>query len=152
MAALIAGGFGAVAYVLAWLLVRSDDRDDAIIRAVRADRRGLMLATAAGTALAAIQVAGSLSGIGWLGFAAWPLGLTALGILLVWRNAPPDEQAVLRRLARQLLGLTGERSRSRVLVRATLGAVLAAAGLLTLAAPRQSTALLRPLGGTALWL
>ena len=62
----------------------------------------------------------------------------------------PDEQATLRRLADPLIGFTGDTRRSRVALRALVGAALLVAGVVTLLVGHTSTALLRPLVGVLL--
>jgi signal transduction histidine kinase len=72
------------------------------------------------------------------------------GLVLIWRNAPEDEQVVMRRLAEPLLGLaTGHRRRGLVL-RIILAIVLVSAGVATLQSAHESVKLLAPLAGVLL--
>jgi signal transduction histidine kinase len=76
--------------------------------------------------------------------------LSIIGFVLIVRNAPASEQATLRRLADPLIGFTGDTTRSRVALRALVGAALLIAGVVTLLAGHTSAALLRPLAGVTL--
>jgi signal transduction histidine kinase len=144
------GGFGAAAYVLAWLLVPADGGDSNIARAALTDRRGIALAAGLGSLLVVVLLIASALGAAWLGNLAWPLVISAAGIVLIWRNAPADEQALMRRLAEPLPGLTGGNRRSGTVLRLSLAALLLAGGLIALLSGNESIALLRPLGGVAL--
>ena len=144
------GGFGAAAYVLAWLLVPADGRDSNIARAALTDRRGIALAAGLGSLLVVVLLIASALGAAWLGNLAWPLVISAAGIVLIWRNAPADEQALMRRLAEPLPGLTDGNRRSGTVLRLSFAALLLAGGLIALLSGRESIALLQPLGGVAL--
>src|ERR1700724_699078 len=106
------GGFGAAAYVLAWLLVPADGGDSNIAREALTDRRGIALAAGLGSLLVVVLLIASALGAAWLGNLAWPLVISAAGIVLIWRNAPADEQELMRRLAEPLPGLTDGNRRS----------------------------------------
>jgi len=148
--AAVASGFGVAAYVLAWLLVPAAGQTNNIAAKALTDRRGITLAAGLGSLLVVVLLIASGLGAGWLGSLAWPLVLSAAGIVLIWRNAPGDEQAMMRHLAEPLLGLSGGKGRSRTLVRVSIASLLLAGGLLTLLSGHASRALLRPLGGVAL--
>ncbi len=148
--AAVASGFGVAAYVLAWLLVPAAGQKNNIAAKALTDRRGITLAAGLGSLLVVVLLIASGLGAGWLGSLAWPLVLSAAGIVLIWRNAPEDEQAMMRHLAEPLLGLSGGKGRSRTLVRVSIASLLLAGGLLTLLSGHASRALLRPLGGVAL--
>ncbi len=143
-------GFGVAAYVLAWLLVPAAGGSSSIASEALTDRRGIALAAGLSSLLVVVLVIASALGAGWLGTAAWPLVISVAGLVLIWRNAPPDEQAVMRRLAEPLRGLAGTTSRSRTVSRALVGGLLLSGGLATLLSGRPSHALLRPLGGVVL--
>jgi len=144
------GGFGAAAYVLAWLLVPADGGDSNIAREALTDRRGIALAAGLGSLLVVVLLIASALGAAWLGNLAWPLVISAAGIVLIWRNAPADEQALMRRLAEPLPGLTDGNRRSGTVLRLSFAALLLAGGLIALLSGNESIALLRPLGGVAL--
>ena len=88
-------GFGAAAYVVAWLLLPAEDATDgAIASRALADRRGIALAAGLVSVLVVILLIGTALGAAWLGSLAWPGVITLAGLVLIWRNADPDEQAV----------------------------------------------------------
>jgi signal transduction histidine kinase len=141
-------GFGIAAYVVAWLLVPAAGADKSIGSTALNDRRSIAVAAGLGSLLVVVLLIASAFGAVWLGQAAWPLVISAAGIVLIWRNAPAEEQATLRRLAQPLMGLA-RRSRSRS--RVTIAGVLLAAGLVTLLTARPpERVLLRPLAGVTL--
>jgi signal transduction histidine kinase/phage shock protein PspC (stress-responsive transcriptional regulator) len=143
-------GFGAAAYVVAWLLVPAAGQQGNIAVKAMTDRRGIALTAALGSLLIVLLLIGSAFGASWINTVAWPLIITAAGLVLIWRNAPADEQAVLRRLADPLIGITSGSSRSRIMARAVIAAVLLVIGLTTLLSGRPDFSALRQLGGLAL--
>jgi signal transduction histidine kinase len=146
--ATLASGFGIAAYVLAWLLVPAAGENSNIASKALTDGRGIALAAGLGSLLVVLLLIASALSAGWLDQLAWPLILSAAGSVLIWRNAPADEQAAIRRLTAPLVGLAEGRSRSRWRVLVALA--LLAAGLITLVAGHPNYALLRPLAGVAL--
>ncbi len=150
VATVVSGGFFAVGYVLAWLLVPSDGAAANIASQAVTDRRGITLAAGLGSLVVVVWIVATVLGSGWLSSLAWPLGLCAIGIVLIWRNAPADEQATMRQLTEPLLTVTGGEGRSRTLLRALVATLLLIGGLVSLLSGHQHTALLRPLGGVVL--
>ena len=152
------GGFGAAAYVLAWLFVPQDVSQDApqgaesgtIASKAMADRRGIALAACAASMLALLLIISSALGIGWLGSLSWPPVIALAGLVLVWRNAPPDEQAVLRGLAGLVAGDVAGSGKSRTGLRMTVAGLLLIAGVVALTTGHASRLLLRPVGGFVL--
>jgi signal transduction histidine kinase len=150
----LAGGFGAVVYVLAWLFVPAVDEDGSIASRAQSDRRGIALAAAAASLLAVILLIASLLNIGWLGSLSWPPVIGLAGLVLIWRNASPEEQAVMRRLTEPILGgipgtpeaASGRRSRFRKL-RVVIAGLLLITGVSILVSEQFRLALLRPLTG-----
>ncbi|MEP7025034.1 MAG: PspC domain-containing protein [Actinomycetota bacterium] len=143
-------GFGAAAYVLAWLLIPEEGADTAIATKALTDRRGIGLAAATGALLVVLLLIASALGASWVGSLAWPAVISVAGLVLVVRNATADEQETLRRLAEPLLALTESHRRSRVVLRGLIAAVLLAVGLAILLSGHKASALLLPLGGVAL--
>jgi signal transduction histidine kinase len=148
---------GAAVYVLAWLLVPMADEDSNIASKALTDRRGMALAAGLGSALIILLVLVSALGAGWLGNFSWPLIISAAGIVLIWRNAPADEQAMMRERAEPLLGRTGDtlgmngnRKRSATVLRASVGGLLLICGLVILLSGHNDLQLLKPLGGLGL--
>ena len=150
VAALVTVGYGAVAYVLAWLLVPVAGTDGSIAGKAKSDREGIALAAGLASLLTVLLVIAAVLGAGWLGTIGWPLVISVAGMVLIWRNATADEQATMRHLAEPMLGLTGTPSRRRTVVRASAAFGLLVAGVAILASGHESLRLLRPLGGLAL--
>ncbi len=148
--AALAGGFGVAAYVVAWLLVPAAGQQRSIAAAAMTDRRGIALTAGLGSLLVVVLLIASALGASWLGSLAWPLVISVAGIVLIWRNAPPDEQATMRRLAEPLLGLAGGNGRTRTAARVAIAVLLLAVGLLILLSGHARRALLLPLGGLLL--
>ena len=148
--ATLAGGFGTAAYVAAWLLVPAAGQQRSIGSKAMTDPPGVALAAGLGSLLVVVLLIASALGAGWLGSLAWPLLISAAGLVLIWRNAPADEQATMRRLAEPLLGLAEGNRRSGTAVRVAVATMLLAVGLFILLSGPVSRAALRPLGGVAL--
>jgi signal transduction histidine kinase len=144
------GGVGVAAYVLAWLLIPAVGSDSNIASKAMTDRRGITLAAGASSLFAMMLVIASVLGATWLSSIAWPLVISLAGIVLIWRNAPADEQAVIRRLAEPLLSMAGEGKRSTIGLRAAIASLLLAGGLIVLLSGHARHLSLRPLGGVAL--
>jgi signal transduction histidine kinase len=158
----LASGLGTVPYVVAWLVVPAVGEDRSIASKALTDRRGLALAAAIGSLLIVVLLIASAIGASWLGSLASPLVLSVAGLVLIWRNAPADEQAVLRHFAEPLAGLAEGDMRSRIVWRVAIAGVLLAGGLVALLQGHPSHAplgqhlgqashpLLRPLAGVTL--
>jgi signal transduction histidine kinase len=144
------GGTVAVGYVLAWLLVPAEGADGNLASRAVTDRRGLTVAAGIGSLTFVAWVIVSVLQAGWLSNLAWPLGLCVAGIVLIWRNAPADEQAAMRHLAEPLLSVTGGEGTSRIVLRVLLAAGLLIGGLAALLTGHHPAAFVRPLGGVAL--
>jgi len=148
--AALASGFGIAAYVLAWLFLPASGGRGNIINKALNDRQGITFASGLATLLVALLVVASFLGAGWLGSLAWPLVISAAGVVLLLRNAPADEQEILRRLVDPLLGFAGQTSVARTAVRVSVAAVLLGAGLAVLISGHARSALLQPLIGVTL--
>ena len=109
--ATVFGLIGAAAYVMAWLLIPAAGADANIAAKALTDRRGIALVAGLASLLVVVLVIASALRASWVGSLAWPLVISVAGLTLIWRNAPPDEQAVLQRLADPLLGLAEGRQR-----------------------------------------
>jgi len=148
--AALLGGFGVAAYVAGWLLLPAEGADGSIAQRALNDRRGLALAAGVGSLLIILLTIASLLGARWLSSVAWALVLSVVGLTLIWRNTPPDEHAVLRRLADPVLGLAGASGRRRPVLRIVTSIVLLIIGLAALLSGRSAKALLEPLAGLLL--
>lgn len=147
------GGFGTVAYLLAWLLMPLEGRPESIGARVVRDRQGLTLALAAVPAMVVTLVIGAVAHLGPVSALAWPFfACVATGVLL-WRNADPEERAWLHQAAAPVLhvGTGGRRSWRHLSLRLLLGVVLTTAGVVILAFPHpHPSAALRPVLGAFL--
>ena len=150
--ATIFSGFGTAAYVVSWLLIPEAGSSGNIATRALADRRGIALAAGLGSLLAILLILGSALGATWLGTAAWPLVVSLAGLVLIWRNAPQREQALLRRFTDPLLGLAGGGSRTRIVLRVLISIVLIGIGMGLVFTGRPNHYALRGLAGVALLL
>jgi signal transduction histidine kinase len=152
--ALVSTGWCVPVYVVAWLLIPQAGEDTSIGSRARSDSRGIALAAGLASLLAlALLIAGALND-GWFAGWAWPQLISVAGLVLIWRNARPDEQAALRRLAEPLGAAAGParpgRPGRRAAIRLTIGGLLIVGGAAWLSTLHASLALLRPLGGVVL--
>src|SRR5690242_10578543 len=143
-------GFGAAAYVLAWLLIPAAGQDTSIGAKAFTDRRGLTLTAGVCSLIIVLLLIASAVGAPWLSTVSWPLVITAGALVLIWRNAPAEEQAVLQRLADPLLGIAAGSSRRRIVIRVVIAALLLVVGLSILLSGRHDFAAVRQLGGLGL--
>ena len=149
--AIFSGGVGGAVYVAAWLLIPAAGQETSIASQARNDPRGIRLAIAVASLLALILLAIGALGDGWFTSWAWPQVISAAGLVLIWRNAPPDEQAGLRHLIEPLESTAASsRPGRRTALRLGIAAVLLLGGAGWLFSARFSLALLRPLGGVVL--
>jgi signal transduction histidine kinase len=150
VATVLSGGFVALLYLLAWLLVPAAGAESNIASKAITDRRGIALAVGLISLLIVVLPLASVLHAGLLGSLAWPVLVGAAGLVLIWRNAPADEQALMQRLAAPLLGLTTGTRRRGLVLRIVAALVLAGAGAATLETAHENISLLRPLAGVAL--
>jgi signal transduction histidine kinase len=149
--AMVSTGWFVPVYVAGWLLIPADDADGSIATRARSDARGLRLAVGLSSLiLLLLLAAGALNG-GWLVGWAWPQVFSVAGLVLIWRNAPPDEQATLKRLLEPVEEAADSSARGRwSALRLVLAAALLVGGVSWLFSAHKSLALLRPLGGVVL--
>jgi signal transduction histidine kinase len=153
---LVTYGFAAACYVLVWLVVPADGADASIGSRALSDRRGIALTAGLVSLLTVVLLLASAIGAGWLASLAWPQVISVAGLVLIWRNASPDEQAAMRRLAQPLLSVAGDtgpgqRKRSRTVLRIAVLVLLLIIGLaLLLSGHHRPAALLFPLVGVVL--
>ena len=130
---LVTVGYAFVAYVLFWLLVPVAGADSSIAARVKEDRRGIALAVGLGSMLVAVLVIVGAIGGKWVGTLGWPLVISVVGLVLIWRNSPASEQATMRHLVEPLVGLTSDRSRPGIGMRLAVAGVSLIAGVSILA-------------------
>ena len=150
VAAVLSWGFVAGAYVIAWLLIPMAGARHSLASRALADRRGLGLVAALWSMLIVLGVLASAFKAGWLGSLLWPLAVVGAGLILIWRNAPEDELAMMRHQVQPLLGLTTGSRRTGLILRLTVAVILLAGGIAALQSAHENVALLRPLAGVAL--
>jgi signal transduction histidine kinase len=146
--ALVSTGWFVPVYVAGWLLIPAADTDGSIASRARSDARGIRLAIGLTSLLILVLLAaGALNG-GWLVGWAWPQVFSVAGLVLIWRNAPEEEQATLRHLVEPLETAAGSAKWSAF--RLVLAGALLIGGVSWLFSAHKSLALLRPLGGVVL--
>jgi signal transduction histidine kinase len=150
VAAVLSGGFVAAAYVVAWILIPMAGTQGSIAGKATTDRRGIALVFGFWSVLIVVRVLASVLHAGWLGSLIWPLAISGAGLVLIWRNAPEDEQATIRRQVQPLLGLTTGSRRTGLILRLTVAAILLGGGIGALQSAHENVALLKPLAGVAL--
>ncbi len=150
VAAVLSGGFVAAAYVVAWMLIPMAGTEHGLAGKALADRRGLALVAGFWSVLVVVRILGSVFRAGWLGSLLFPLAIAGAGLILIWRNASADEQAMLRRQAQPLQGLTTRSRRTGLILRLTVAVILLAGGIAALQSAHENVALLKPLAGVAL--
>jgi signal transduction histidine kinase/phage shock protein PspC (stress-responsive transcriptional regulator) len=150
----LASGTGVAAYVLAWLFLPEEGETGNIAQRALVDRRGITVALAFAPALVAFLIIGAAVGAGWLDSIAWPAFVSAAGLVLIWRNAPEYERAVLDHFVQPALNLAMPEGRSfkRISARVVVGVVLLAGGLTAILMGHPSHIFLRLLGGVVLVL
>jgi signal transduction histidine kinase len=150
VATVLSGGFVALLYLLAWLLVPAAGAESNIASKALTDKRGLAFAVGLVSLLIVVLPLAALLHLGWIESYAWSVLIGCAGLVLIFRNAPDDEQAVMRRLAEPLLGLTTGHPRRGLLLRILIALILLGAGIGTLQHAHESVKLLEPLAGVAL--
>jgi signal transduction histidine kinase len=127
----LAYGVGAVAYMAVWMMVpRRGEATSIASRTVR-DRRELQITLAIATLVLAILIGLEAVGLPVIGRIGWPIALTTLGGLIVWRKCSNEERLHLQELlnAAPVGGITSSKSWKVVALRATVGITLATVGV-----------------------
>jgi signal transduction histidine kinase len=149
--ALVSGGWFVPVYVAGWLLLPAAGADGSIGSRARTDAQGIRLAIGLASLLTLVLLALTAFNGGWFVGWAWPQVFSLSGLVLIWRNAPPEEQETLRRLIEPLETAAGPGTGSRwSALRLVLASALLIGGVGWLFSAHMSVALLRPLGGVVL--
>ena len=146
---LLTSGVAAIAYVVTWLVVPAAGETSSIASRAATDKRGIALVAGMASILIIALVLVSALGAGWLASLAWPLIPCAVCLVLIWRNAPADEQVIIRRQAAPLTGLA-EGGKPRRKLRIIVTTVLLGGGLLLLLSEHRRASVLHPIGGVVL--
>jgi signal transduction histidine kinase len=149
VAAFVTQGWAVPFYLFGWLLIPARGEEATIVSKARHDSRGIALAVGLASLLAVFLFLAGAINDGVIGVYGWPQVFSLAFLVLIWRNAPQEEQASLRRLIQPLesLGVGGEPSRRGTRLRLIGAAVLIAIGLATLLSLHGGLQLLKPLGG-----
>jgi signal transduction histidine kinase len=149
VAALVSQGWAVPFYVLGWLLIPAKGEHASIASKAKHDAGGVALAVALASLLAVFLFLAGAFNEGAIQEFAWPQVFSVAGLTLIWRNAPDDERAGMRRLVQPLesLGASGKSARRATRLRFAGAAVLLAIGLGVLLSLHGGISLLKPLGG-----
>ncbi len=151
LAALVSGGWFVPLYVLAWLFLPAAGMKTSIASKARSDSRGIRLAIGLTSLLILVLLAVSAVNGGFFVSWAWPQVFSVAGLVLIWRNAPAEEQATLRRLLEPIETAAGSSTRGKwSVLRLVFAGALLVGGAGWLFSAHKSLALLRPLGGVVL--
>jgi signal transduction histidine kinase len=152
VATLVTGGLAAAGYVLCWLVVPAAGAESSIGSRALSDKSGVAQAAGLASLIGIGLIVASIVNAVWLTSLAFPIIVCADGLLLIWRNAPAEEQVALRRLVGPLLGIgigSGARG-SHPVRRLLIAAVLLVVGLYALLNGHARLAALKPLAGIVL--
>ncbi len=178
VATALASGFGLAAYLVGWVVLGVEEAagtglpeatagggvpggsggsggsaGESIASRARSDVQGLALVVGMVPVLVILLLLASVTQVPWLGSIAWPLFVTAGGLVVVWRDGTDADRAPLRQLGAPIarLGAGPSGTWRRAVARAAVGVSLGLGGIGLLAAGNER-ALLGPLGGIALVL
>ena len=148
----IMSGVMVLGYALAWLLIPMEGATTNIATRAMGDRRGLRLVMAVCLPLLIVmQIVVSSLHVGFVGFLGWPTVLAAGLLVLIWRNAEPDEKQFIDSDIVPLLGADTHGGRRRWLVlRVAAGVAVLGLGIYLLVKGHTTVTALRPVGGAAL--
>jgi signal transduction histidine kinase len=93
---IVPAGVGVLAYAACWTVVPRAGEDGSIASRVLVDRRQLQIVLAVSTVALAVLVTLTALGVQAPGLFAWPLLLSTVGALCVWRGASDEERASLQ--------------------------------------------------------
>lgn len=145
------GGWFVPVYVAGWLFLPAAGQEASIGSKAMSDSRGIRLAIGLASLLILVLLAISALNGGWFVGWAWPQVFSVAGLVLIWRNAPAEEQATLRRLLEPVETAADSSARGKwSALRLVLAGALLLGGVGWLFSAHKSLALLRPLGGAVL--
>ena len=129
----VAGGTGALLYVLAWLMLPEDGSDRSLAHAAVSDRgTNLGEVLAMGSIVLGVILLVRATGIWFSDAFVWPLLLAGVGLAVIWRQAGDDDRASLLRVGDRLrrTDMTPDLpSRRAAFARVAVGVVLVVSGV-----------------------
>jgi signal transduction histidine kinase len=127
----LGAGTGLLVYIAAWLIMTRQGEDRSIARRITSDPGEMRLAMVVGTLVIAVIVLVAASGLPGASNLAWPVAISAAGLLFVWRGSSADERSELRHVFGQvpLAAELTSGSRRASVIRIVLGVGLVAIGL-----------------------
>lgn len=146
VAALITAGWAVPFYVIAWLLIPAKGEERSIASRAKHDSPGMAIAVALASLLAVFLVLAGVLNDGVIEKYGWAQVVSVAVLTIIWRNAPEDEQAAMRRLVAPF-GASGKSARRATRLRIVGALALLVGGLADLLSLHGGTALLAPLGG-----
>jgi phage shock protein PspC (stress-responsive transcriptional regulator) len=151
VAALVTQGWGIPIYFIGWLVIPARGSSTSIGAKARHDSQGVALAIGLASVLAVFLLLAGVLNDGSIEVYCWPQVVSVACLTLIWRNAPDDEKAGMRRLVEPLENLGGPDSvRRGTKLRFVVSAVLLIAGIGVIVSIHGGLQLLRPLGGFVL--
>ncbi len=132
----VAGGTGALLYVVAWLMLPEEGSDRSLAHAAAVDRgRDLGEVLAIGSIVLGVILLVRATGVWFSDALVWPLLLAGVGLAVIWRQAGDEDRSsimkVVDRLPRPGAGPAPAdlRSRRAALARVALGVALVVSGV-----------------------
>jgi signal transduction histidine kinase len=131
---IVPAGVGLLAYMACWTLVPRETEVRSVASRVVEDRRQLQIVLAVGTVALAILVTLQAIGLHGPGVFAWPLLLSSVGALVVWRGASDEERARLQERidAAPLVSMATSTGWRTIALRACVGGALLLVGAVLL--------------------
>ena len=128
---LIPAAIGLLAYMAIWALIPREGESHSVAARVISDRRQLQIVLAVGTVALAVLVTLEAVGLRGPDTLAWPVLLSTVGALCVWRGASPDEREHLqeRLNAAPLVSAATSTSWKTIVLRSGLGGALVLIGV-----------------------
>ena len=130
----LAGGTGALLYVLAWLAIPEEGRERSLAQEAATDKgRDLGEVLAIGSIVLGVILLVRASGLWFNDAFVWPLLLSGVGLAVIWRQAGVEDRSsllrVVDRLPRPGVPQVDLRSRRAALARVGVGVALVVSGV-----------------------
>jgi signal transduction histidine kinase/phage shock protein PspC (stress-responsive transcriptional regulator) len=146
----VAGGWGAIVYVLAWLFLPDDDGERSLAQsAVAGGGNELGEVVAIGAIVLGVILLVRATGIWFNDALIWPLLLAGVGLAVIWRQAGDEDRSsllrVVDRFPRPGSGQSGLELRLRraALARVAVGVVLVVSGVAAFLAASEAFSAVR---------